>query len=320
MKRIGVLTSGGDAPGMNAAIRAVVRSAIYHGLEVRGIAYGYAGLMSGQVIEMPAGSVSGIVNRGGTILHSARAEEFKTQEGQRRALEVLRQNGIEGIVTIGGNGSVQGAQALWAEWGFPVAHVASTIDNDLPGTDFSIGFDTAINTALEALDRIRDTADAHDRIFVVEVMGRDRGEIAVHVGLAAGAEVVIIPEIPYQPVEVGCLLKRGGERGKRSSIIVVAEGAARALAVAADMADITGYEVRTVVLGHLQRGGSPTAADRILASRLGEAAVKALIEGRFGQMAGVINNEVVYTPLDQVVVGRPKLEVDLYELARVLAT
>jgi 6-phosphofructokinase 1 len=287
MKRIGVLTSGGDAPGMNPALRAVVRAAATRGVEVMGIRRGYAGLMEGECIDLPPTAVSGIINRGGTILQSARSEEFKTAEGQRRALRTLESSRLEGLVIVGGNGTARGAWALCHDHGFPVNLLPSSIDNDLGGTDLSLGFDTAVNTALESIDRIRDTAVSHDRIFVVEVMGRDKGFIALEVGLAAGAEAIIVPELKYSPDHLTGIIEDGTRRGKKSFIIVVAEGAAEGSQVARDITQRLGLEVRVTVLGHVQRGGPPTAVDRCLASMFGAAATDMLLDGEAGRMVGV---------------------------------
>ncbi|HUT74057.1 MAG TPA: 6-phosphofructokinase [Armatimonadota bacterium] len=320
MKRIAVMTSGGDAPGMNAAIRAVVRRAVHHGLEVMGVRHGYRGLMAADFQPLPATAVSGIINRGGTILFTARCPEFKTEEKQRQAVEQLHRHGIEGVVVIGGDGSLHGAHELWHKWQVPTVGVPGSIDNDLAGTDSSIGFDTAVNTALDAIDKIRDTAVSHERIFVVEVMGRTVGFIALHVGLAGGAEAILIPEIPFEINKIGVTIKRGRERGKESYIIVVAEGAARGLAVAADIEAITGADTRATVLGHVQRGGAPTAADRVLATRLGAAAVDCLVEGRAGSLVGIQSDRVVVSPVDTVWSQQKTIDRSLYDLALVLAS
>jgi 6-phosphofructokinase 1 len=320
VKRIALLTSGGDGPGMNAAIRAVVRRAIYHGIEVAGVCHGFRGLMAGDFIPLPATAVSGIINRGGTILFTARSPEFKTEDGQKKAVEQIEEKRIDGVVVIGGDGSLRGAHELWHTWEVPTVGVPCSIDNDLGGTESSIGFDTAVNTALDAIDKIRDTAVSHDRIFVVEVMGRTVGFIALQVGLAGGAEAIIIPEIPFEISKIGATIKRGRERGKESYIIVVAEGAGRGIAVAADIEAITGAETRATVLGHVQRGGAPTAADRVLATRLGAAAVDLIAEGRFGNMVGIRANQVIVTPIETVWTQKKTIDTSLYELALVLAT
>ncbi len=319
MKRIALLTSGGDGPGMNAAIRAVVRRAIYRGMEVVGVRHGFRGLIAGDFVPLPATAVSGIINRGGTILFTARCPEFKTDQAQEQALAQLKERSIDGVVVIGGDGSLHGAHELWHKWRFPAVGVPGSIDNDLGGTDFSIGFDSAVNTALDAIDRIRDTAVSHDRIFVVEVMGRSVGFIALDVGLAGGAEAVLIPEIPFEISKIGAAIKRGRERGKESYIIVVAEGAGRGIAIAADIEAITGAETRVTVLGHVQRGGAPTAGDRVLATRLGAAGVDALAEGRFGVLVGLQGDQVVVSPLETVWEHKRTLDNALYDLALVLA-
>jgi 6-phosphofructokinase 1 len=319
IKRIALLTSGGDGPGMNAAIRAVVRRAIHHGIEVVGVRHGYRGLMGGDFVPLPATAVSGIINRGGTILFTARCPEFRTDEGQEKAVEQLKRAGIDALIVIGGDGSLHGAHQLWHKWQVPTVGVPGSIDNDLAGTDFSIGFDTAVNTALDAIDKIRDTAVSHDRIFVVEVMGRTVGFIALEVGLAGGAEVILIPEIPFEISKIGITIKRGRQRGKESYIVVVAEGAARGIAVAADIEAITGAETRATVLGHVQRGGAPTAADRVLATRLGAGAVDVAVEGRFGTLVGIQANQVAVSPLETVWTNRKTIDTALYDLALVLA-
>jgi 6-phosphofructokinase 1 len=317
--RIGVLTSGGDAPGMNAAIRAVVRTAIYYGASVVGIRKGYQGLIEGLVIPMDASSVGGIINRGGTILESARAEDFKRKEMQKKAVENIKKHDIDALIVIGGNGTLKGAITLYKEWGIPLNQVASTIDNDLPGTDVTIGFDTAVNTALEIIDRIRDTAVSFERIFVVEVMGRDRGFIALEVGIAGGAEFIIIPEVPF---EFGKLIKKiedGKRRGKRSCVIVLAEGAGKAEELAKRIKEETGLETRGSVVGYAQRGGSPTAKDRILATMLGARAVQLCMEEKFGYLVGIKSGEVSATHFSQLEGMEKKIDLTLLEIAGILS-
>ncbi|MGZ4163233.1 MAG: 6-phosphofructokinase, partial [Tumebacillaceae bacterium] len=275
MRKLGVLTSGGDSPGMNAAIRAVVRSAIFNGLEVAGIRRGYQGLIQGDFIPMDLGSVADIIHRGGTILHTARCLEFKTKEGQELAVSKLKESGIDGVVVIGGDGSFRGAKVL-SDLGIPTVGIPGTIDNDIPCTDYTIGFDTAVNTVIEALDRIRDTATSHERTYVVEVMGRNAGDIALVAGVAGGAETVLIPEEKYDITQIVDKLKRGASRGKKHSIILVAEGAGKGFSIGEVIRELTGWEVRVTVLGHIQRGGSPSAFDRILASKMGAHAVELL--------------------------------------------
>lgn len=318
MKRIGVLTSGGDAPGMNAAIRAVVRKAIYHQLEVYGIIGGYAGLINGNFKKLELGSVGDIIHRGGTILMSARCDEFKTQEGQQKGLQQLKTAGIDGLVVIGGDGSYRGAMAL-SKLGFPCIGIPGTIDNDIGGTQWTIGFDTALNTVIEAIDKIRDTATSHERTFIIEVMGRDAGHIALWSGLAGGAETIIIPEEPYDIQEICARLERGVERGKKYSIIVVAEGASSAEALGKKIKELTNIDTRISVLGHIQRGGSPTAFDRVLASRLGAHAVKLLLEGKKGRAVGIENNAIIDLPFDEVFHKEQKALLDLLTLSKELS-
>ncbi|MED1203213.1 6-phosphofructokinase [Heyndrickxia acidicola] len=318
MKRIGVLTSGGDAPGMNAAIRAVVRKAIYHGLEVYGIKQGYNGLINGKIEKMELGSVGDIIQRGGTVLRSARCEEFKTKEGQAKGIEQLKKHGIEGLVVIGGDGSYQGAKAL-TEQGFPCVGVPGTIDNDIPGTDFTIGFDTALNTVLDSIDKIRDTASSHERTFVIEVMGRHAGDIALWSGLAGGAETILIPEEAYSMDEITERLKNGSERGKKHSIIIVAEGVVKAHRIAEELEKVTTYDTRVSVLGHVQRGGTPTAFDRVLASRLGARAVELLMEGRGGRAVGIVKNELVDDDILEILRRPHQINMDIYKLSHVLS-
>jgi 6-phosphofructokinase 1 len=323
MKRIAVFTSGGDAPGMNACIRAVVRGAVYHGIEVFGIRRGYNGMINGDIFQMTSHSVSNIVQRGGTILKSARSKEFMTPEGRAKAHEQLQKFGIEGLVAIGGNGTFTGATIFYDEYGIPTVGAPGTIDNDLYGTDYTIGFDTAVNTALEAIDKIRDTADSHDRIFIIEVMGRDSGYIAIQSGIAGGAEMVMVPEVLTPISEVVNTLKQGFIRSKSSSIVVVAEGEEEGSAaeVAEKISKLIDEELdmRVTTLGHIQRGGIPTAYDRILASRLGLGALEGLMNGEKNVMAGVINNELVYTPFrDTIRLPKPISE-DLLRMVKILS-
>ncbi len=322
MKRIGVLTSGGDSPGMNAAIRAVVRTCVYHGIEVFGIESGYQGLIDGRIKQMNARSVSGIINRGGTILKSARCKEFREVEGRVKAANELANHGIEGLAVIGGDGSYRGAQDLFDEHGIRCIGIPGTIDNDIGGTNFTIGYDTALNIALEAIDRLRDTAQSHDRIFFIEVMGRHSGYLAMMSGLAGGAEQVLVPEIPTDVEEVAKALKKGIENGKTSSIVVVAEGddAGHAIEVARkieECSDLT--DIRVAVIGHLQRGGPPSAFDRILASRFGMRAVEALMEGVSGKMVGISSNTVVIRPLSEAWECRTRFDPAFLRLAHILS-
>ncbi|MBX6394284.1 MAG: 6-phosphofructokinase [Alicyclobacillaceae bacterium] len=318
MQKIAVLTSGGDAPGMNAAIRAVVRTGIYRGLHVVGIRRGYSGLLHDDFVEMDLGSVADIIHRGGTILQTARCDEFKTAEGQKKALEILRNRGVDGLVVIGGDGSFRGALAL-SKLGMPTVGVPGTIDNDIAGTDLTIGFDTAVNNVIEAVDKIRDTATSHERTFVVEVMGRHAGDIALAAGLAAGAETILIPEEEYSIDEIVERLQRSFGRGKRHSILMVAEGVGSAMEVAARIRERTGWEMRVTVLGHIQRGGSPTAVDRVLASRMGAMAVELLLEGQTAKMVGLQNNALVAVDLEEAVNGQHRPDLSLCALARILA-
>jgi len=322
LKRIAVLTSGGDAPGMNAAIRAVVRTGIAKGLEVYGVRNGYAGLIAGEMERMTARDVGGIIQQAGTILRSARCPEFKEESGRRKALRKLAERGIDGLIVIGGNGSQAGALALY-EMGFPVVGIASTIDNDLYGTDISIGADTAINVALEAIDRIKATASSHTRAFLVEIMGRDCGYLALIAGLTGGAEEIIIPEVDIDPETVAKELVNAYKRGKSHAILVVAEGAKlgadELIQYFKERQEDTGFELRVTVLGHVQRGGSPTAFDRMLGTLLGAEAVQALVEGDYGVLIGWINNKPARTPLREVVGKVKPADTRLYELARILA-
>lgn len=318
MKRIAVLTSGGDSPGMNAAIRSVVRTGISEGVEIIGVRHGFQGLVDGNLTLMDAGSVSGIVNKGGTILHSARSMDYKTPEGFNHAVENLHQAGIEGLIVIGGNGSQRGNYELFNKADFPVVGVASTIDNDLYGSDYTIGFDTAVNTALESVDRLRDTATSHDRIFIIEVMGRSRGFVALHVGLAGGAEVVLLPEIPWSVESVVNTIDAGYRRGKKSLLIVVAEGVIRGEELAEQLKQSAGYDTRATVLGHVQRGGSPSATDRVLASKLGFFAVKQLLSGRHGVLIGECNFDITTCSLEEAWSVNKPLDDELLQMVNVL--
>jgi 6-phosphofructokinase 1 len=322
MKRIGVLTSGGDASGMNASVRAVVRSAIHRGWEVVGYCHGYRGLIAGESRPLSARDVGGIIHRGGTVLGTARCPEFETEDGRRDALRHLAQKAVSALVVIGGDGSQKGSHAL-STMGFPVVGIASTIDNDLAGTDISIGADTALNVALEAIDRLKVTASSHQRAFLVETMGRHSGYLALMAGIAGGAEVVVIPECETDPEEVAKELRCSYERGKAHALVVVAEGAvynAEALATYfAEHQERLGFELRVTKLGHVQRGGSPGAFDRLLATRFGAAAVDHLADGIDGVLIGLRHGEVVATPLAEVAAVRKALDLHLLELARVLA-
>lgn len=318
LKRIGVLTSGGDAPGMNAAIRAIVRKGIYHGLELYGVKYGFQGLMEGQIEKMEIGSVGDIIQRGGTVLFSARSDDFKTDEGQEKAMQQLKKFGIEGLVVIGGDGSFRGAEALTRK-GFPCIGVPATIDNDIKGTDFTIGFDTALNTVIEAIDKIRDTATSHERTYIIEVMGRDAGDLALWSGLAGGAESIMIPEKKEEFSDIVERLKRGHERGKKHSIILLAEGVGSAFEYGKRIEEETKLETRVTVLGYIQRGGSPTATDRVLASRLGARAIELLMNGKAGRMVGIENNQLVDYDINDIFKKSNTVHEEMYRLSKELS-
>ncbi|MFC1631882.1 6-phosphofructokinase [Candidatus Omnitrophota bacterium] len=320
IKRIGVLTSGGDGSGMNACIRAVVRTAIHHKLEVCGIFKGYQGLIEGQIKPLTRRSVSNILSYGGTILKTARSPEFKTAGGQKRAKAVIDQYALDALLVIGGDGSFRGAHKFWQRYQVPVIGIPATIDNDINGTDYTIGDDTAVNTALSAIDKIRDTATSLERIFVIEVMGRGSGYIAIQVGLAGGAEDVIMPEKKYSIDKMCAEIRTGHKKGKISWIIVVAEGAACATEVAKKITKKTGLETRVTILGHVQRGGPPSADDRVLATRLGVAAVEAVISGETDQMAAIVNNQVKLVKLTQAVKKKKTDNKALYKLLRILSS
>jgi 6-phosphofructokinase 1 len=322
MKRIAVLTSGGDAPGMNAAIRAVVRTGIAKGLEVFGVRQGFAGLIAADFVPLGARAVGGIIQRGGTILGSIRCAEFKNEDGQVKALRVLRDRHIEALVVIGGNGSQAGAHAL-SQRGFPVVGIASTIDNDLSGSEMTIGVDTALNIALEAIDRLKVTASSHHRAFLVEVMGRDCGYIALISGITGGAEAIVIPEVATDPEVVASEFRTAYERGKAHAIVVVAEGAHYNAEALADYfqkhRERLGFELRVTKLGHVQRGGAPGVFDRLLATRFGAAAVEQISHGQHGVLIGLNKGEIATTPLADVIANKKPLDLRLLELAYVLA-
>ncbi len=312
---VGVLTSGGDAPGMNAALRAAVRGCIGLGMAVSGVRRGYQGMIEDDIFPMQLSSVGGIINRGGTVIGTARSQEFMSKEGRARAVQSLRAHGIDGLVVIGGDGSYRGAHCLHQEHALPVIGVPGTIDNDIAGTDFTIGFDTAINTARDAIDRIRDTAESHDRVFVIEVMGRHSGSIALESAVAGGAEAVLVPERKSDIESICQKIEAGRKRGKVSAIIVVAEGAGSALEVGYMLSKMIGVETRTAVIGHLQRGGSPTALDRVLGSKMGFAAAKGLADGLSDKMVCVENSRITYRPLSHA--WKHKKEADMELLALV---
>lgn len=320
IKKIGVLTSGGDSPGMNAAIRAVVRTAVYEGLEVMGIMCGYQGMITADFKPLQAHSVSDIIQRGGTILKTARCEEFRTPEGRAKAYVNLKEAGIDGVVVIGGDGSFTGARLFNEEYDIPFVGIPGTIDNDIFGTDYTIGYDTALNTVVEAVDKIRDTASAHNRMFFVEVMGAEAGFIALYSGIASGAEAIVIPEIKDDARNLKAMFEGG--RKKSSAIIIVAEGdeGGGAFAIAESVKeDFKGYDIRVSVLGHLQRGGSPSAIDRVNASRLGHAAVEALIDAQKSVMVGLANGEITLVPFRKAVKLHKDVNHSLVELAKILS-
>lgn len=318
MKKIAVLTSGGDAPGMNAAVRAVVRKAIYEGYEVAGIMNGFQGLIDGKIEFMDLGSVGDIIQRGGTVLRSARSSEFREIEGRKKAIKQLKDNGIEGLVVIGGDGSFRGALEL-TKLGMPCVCVPATIDNDINGTEFTIGFDTALNTVIDAIDKIRDTATSHERTFIIEVMGRNAGDLALWAGLAGGAETILIPEEEYNISDIIKRLKSGTGRGKKHSIIIVAEGVMSATELATILDERAGIETRVSVLGHIQRGGSPSARDRVIASQFGARAVEVLKDNRGSVAIGMKNHQVVDYNLQDVFEEAEDLDMDLYKLSKELS-
>lgn len=321
MKNIGVLTSGGDAPGMNACVRSVVRSGVSLGLNVYGIRYGYNGMINGDIQLMKSHSVSNILQRGGTILKSARSEEFRTKEGRKKAYDNLQANGIEGLVVIGGDGSFTGANIFYEEYGIPTVGAPGTIDNDLYGSDLTIGFDTAVNTALEAIDKIRDTADSHDRVFFIEVMGRHSGHIAIQCAIGGGAELVMVPETSTTIQDVIDTLNQGRDKEKTSAIVIVAEGdeQGNAHVIANQVKEkLPKLDIRVSTLGHLQRGGAPSSRDRILASRLGLAAVEGLINGEKNVMAGIVNHVMTYTSFKLAISKSKSIDPELLRLVDVM--
>lgn len=315
VKKIAVLTSGGDSQGMNAALRAVVRSGLYYGLEVFGIQRGFQGLLENDIIPMDLRSVGDIIQRGGTILRSARSQDFKTPEGQQKGADILNQHGIDGLVVIGGDGSYQGANKL-SKLGIKTMGLPGTIDNDISFTDYTIGFDTAVSVVVDAVNKLRDTMSSHARSSVVEVMGRHCGDIALHAGLASGAETILVPEVKYDLNEVANRLQENFAKGKRHSIIIVAEGVGRGEDVVRDLKEChASIDARVTVLGHIQRGGAPTPFDRNLASRLGDFAVRSLIDGHSDKGCGMIKGELVLTDIDKVVNTKKEFNRDLYDLA-----
>lgn len=321
--KIGVMTSGGDSPGMNAAIRAVVRTALYHKIEVFGIMRGYQGMIEDEIFPMESRSVANIIQRGGTILKTARSKEFMEPEGRKKAYANLEKRGINGLVIIGGDGSFRGAQIFSNEFDIPCIGLPGTIDKDIAGTDFTIGFDTAVNTAVEAIDKIRDTAEAHDRLFIIEVMGRDAGYIALHSGIATGAENILIPERKTDPKEIIKGLEEKSKRKKLVNLIIVAEG--DDFGGANELSDyiksnLPSMETRVCILGHIQRGGSPTCLDRLIASRMGYHAVESLIEGRHNVFVGILNNRMNYTPLNEAVKKKQRISEEWINIVKILAS
>ncbi len=323
VSKIAVLTSGGDAPGMNAAIRAVVRTGLYHGLKVYGVVRGYNGMIEDDIFQMDSKSVANIIQRGGTILKTARSKEFFEPEGRQKAYENLKKRGIDGIVVIGGDGSFKGAQKFSNEFDIPCIGLPGTIDKDIAGSDFTIGFDTAVNTAVEAIDKIRDTADAHDRLFVVEVMGRDAGYIALHSGIATGAENILIPE---SKTDMNLLVKGLTEKEKRKklvNLIVVAEG--DEFGGGTEVANLLkeklpNADIRVCILGHIQRGGAPSCLDRLIASRMGYHAVECLLNGTHNVMVGIEDNKMKYTPLNNAVKAKQKISDEWLKIVKILAS
>lgn len=321
MKKIATLTSGGDAPGMNAAVRAIIRGSKHFGLEVTAVRHGYKGLIDGSFVNLQHTDVSGIIQRGGTILKSARSDEFRTEEGRKRAGDQLRKEGVEALIVIGGDGTFRGATLLSEEQGINTIGIPATIDNDLIGTDETIGYDTALNTAMEAIDKIRDTADAHERLFFIEVMGRDAGFIALETGIASGAEMIVLPEYLTSLSEIRESLNKVLKARKRSSLVVIAEGDQTGGAVKISEAlkkDFEQYDMKVAILGHVQRGGNPTARDRVLATRLGFEAVQAIDQGKSDVMVGIINNNVTFTPLKDTFGKIKAINSDLVALAKIL--
>ena len=322
IKCVGILTSGGDAPGMNAAIRAVTRSAIYNGLEVKGIYRGYKGLITGEIVSFKTNNVSNIIQQGGTILKTARCIEFREPEGRQIAFETMKKEGIDALVVIGGDGSLTGARIFAQEYDIPIVGLPGTIDNDLYGTDTTIGYDTALNTIMEAVDKVRDTATSHERLFFIEVMGRDAGFLALNGAIAVGAEAVIIPEIFTEVDQLEELIKNGFRKSKNSSIVLVAEseitGGAIGMAERVKK-EYPEYDVRVTILGHIQRGGSPTAYDRILASRMGAAAIDAFKEDQRNVMIGIQNDNIVYVPFSKAIKKEKPINRDLLNTLRILS-
>ena len=318
MKKIAVLTSGGDAPGMNAAIRAVVRTAIHNGIEVMGVQRGYSGLINGELFTMDRTSVSDIIQRGGTILRTARCPEFKNEEVRKKAAKILQAYGVEALVVIGGDGSFTGAKLL-SKLGIKTIGIPGTIDNDLAYTDFTLGFDTALNTVVDAINKIRDTSTSHERVSIVEVMGRHCGDLALYAGLAGGAEAIVVPEKDFDKNELCRTILEGKANGKMHNLVLLAEGIGGAFELAKEVEDVTGIETRATVLGHIQRGGSPSAYDRVLASKMGAKAVEVLMEGKTSRVIGIRNNEIIDDDIDEALAIERKFDEKLYDIAEVLS-
>lgn len=321
MKRVAIFTSGGDSPGMNACVRAAVRGAIYHGIEIYGINRGYNGMISDDLFLMNSHSVSSIIQHGGTILKSARSKEFMTPEGRKKAYDNLKKRGIEGIIAVGGDGTFTGAEIFYKEFGIPTVGAPGTIDNDLYGTDYTIGFDTAVNTALDAIDKIKDTANSHERVFFVEVMGRNSGDIAIHAAVGSGAELALIPETVTSVSDIIRQLKKAGRKSKTSSIVIVAEGNQEGNAFEiAKLAkeQLPELSMRVSILGHIQRGGSPTSADRILASRLGLGSLEGLMDGEVNSMAGIVKNELLFTPFKEAIGKKKPLDAEMLRMISII--
>ena len=322
ISKIGVFTSGGDAPGMNAAIRAVVRTSIFYKKEVFGITQGYEGMIAGDIVKLGARSVGNIIQRGGTILKSARSQEFRTKEGRKKAFDNLKKNGIDSLVAIGGDGTFTGLHVFYEEFGVPSICIPGTIDNDLAGTDYTIGFDTATNTAVDAIDKIRDTAISHNRLFFIEVMGRNSGYIAINCGIAGGAVATILPEETMTMDELFAKLDEGGKTNKKSSLVVVAEGSkiGGALELAKKFSERNNYfDIKVTILGHLQRGGAPTYFDRVLASKMGVGAVEGLLNGNHSSMVGIRNNQIVYNSFETIINIKHDIDTESLRISKILS-
>lgn len=320
MNKIAVLTSGGDAPGMNAAIRAVVRATVYHKKRIMGVQYGYQGLVDDQLVELNARSVKNIINRGGTFLKSYRSKDFMEREGREKAFETLKKHKVEGLVIIGGDGSLTGADIFEKEFDFPCIGIPGTIDNDIYGTHYALGFDTAVNTVIDAIDKIRDTASSHSRLFFIEVMGRDAGFIALYSGIAGGAEAILIPEMKNEEERLLKKLQMSKARKKSSNLVIVAEGdqSGGAYELARRVGNrLPGYEIKVTILGHIQRGGSPTYFDRVLGSRMGVEAAEALLAGKSNVMVGIKNNKMIHTPMEKAVKLNPEMNRELLRIAEI---